>query len=161
MDLDNLLQQVIAEAKAIGIPVSQNIRPKVIINSRAKTRFGCCRKTAEGFVIEISDRVIAAGEQACRKVLSHEILHSCYGCMSHGVKWKSYAAKMNAAYGYEISRAKKGEQLGVETAYTPKYRLRCQSCGAVFERMRKSAIIKNYKRYRCRCGGKLELLDKE
>ena len=159
MDLDNLLQQVIAEAKALGIPVSKNIDDHVVINSRAKTRFGCCRKKAAGFVIEISDRVVAAGERACREVLSHEILHSCYGCMSHGVRWKSYAAKMNAAYGYEISRAKKGEQLGVEMEYQPQYRLRCQSCGAIIERMRKSALIKNYKRYRCRCGGKLELME--
>ena len=79
MDIDNLLRQVIAEATALGIPVSKNINSKVIINSRAKTRFGCCRKTAEGFVIELSDRVIAAGEKACREVLSHEILHSCWG----------------------------------------------------------------------------------
>ena len=158
MDVNELLRQVIAEAKALKIPVSDNISPHVVINRRAKTRFGCCKKTAAGFLIELCERVTEAGEAACKEVLAHEILHSCYGCMSHGVRWKSYAAKMNAAYGYDISRTSKSEELGVEKDYPVRYRFRCQSCGAVIERMKMSVFVKNYKRYRCRCGGRLRML---
>jgi len=159
MDVNELLRQVIAEAKALKIPVSDRISPQVIINRRAKTRFGCCKKTGEGFVIELSERVALAGEAACKEVLAHEILHSCYGCMSHGVRWKSYAAKMNVAYGYDISRVTKSEALGIKKDYPVRYRFRCESCGAVFERMKMSVFVKNYKRYRCRCGGRLQKLD--
>ena len=159
MDVNELLRQVIAEAKALKIPVSDNISPQVVINRRAKTRFGCCKKVGGGFVIELSERVAEAGETACKTVLAHEILHSCYGCMSHGARWKSYAAKMNAAYGYDISRASKSEELGVEKDYPVRYRFRCQSCGVVIERMKMSVFVKNYKRYRCRCGGRIERVD--
>jgi len=155
MDINQLLKEVIAEAKAIDIPVSDNISPNVVINRRAKTRFGCCKKLNGEFVIELSDRVTVAGEKVCKAVLAHEILHSCRGCINHGVRWKSYAEKMNAAYGYDISRTAKSEQLGVEKDYPVKYRFECERCQKVYERMRKSAFVKNYKSYRCRCGGKL------
>ena len=159
MDLNELLRQVIAEAKAVKIPVSDKISPQVVINRRAKTRVGCCKKTGGGFVIELSERVVEAGETACKTVLAHEILHSCYGCMNHGVRWKSCAAKMKEAYGYDISRTTQSDELGVEKDYPVRYRFRCQSCGAIVERMRKSRFVENYKQYRCRCGGRLEKAD--
>lgn len=158
MDLNELLRQVIAEAKAVKIPVSDRISPQIVINRRAKTRFGCCKKTADGFSIELCEKVIEAGEPACKAVLAHEVLHSCYGCMNHGVRWKNYAQRMKDAYGYDVVRAAKGEQLGVENDYPSKYRFRCECCGMIIERMRKSAFVKNFTRYRCRCGGKLEKL---
>ncbi len=155
MDINELLRQVIAEAKAIKIPVSDKILPEVVINSRAKTRFGCCKKVGTGYMIELSERVVSAGEKACKEVLAHEVLHSCYGCIDHGARWKSYAEKMNAAYRYSISRATGSEEIGVEKDYPVRYRFRCEKCGLVFERMRQSVFVKNYTRYRCRCGGRL------
>ena len=130
----------------------------MVINRRAKTRFGCCKKTADGFLIELCERVTEAGEAACKEVLAHEILHSCYGCMNHGVRWKSYAARLKQAYGYDISRTHKTDEIGVEKDYSVRYRFRCESCGAIIERMRKSSFVENYERYRCRCGGKLKKL---
>ena len=159
MDINELLRQVIAEARAIKIPVSDKISPQVVINRRAKTRLGCCKKTDGGFVIELSERVLDAGEAACKAVLAHEILHSCYGCMNHGIRWKSYAARMSEAYGYDINRTTKSDEIGVERDYPVRYRFQCDSCGAVIERMRKSAFVENYKRYRCRCGGRLQKVD--
>lgn len=46
---DLLLQIVLAQARSIGIPVSQNIDPHVQINRRAATRFGCCMKKEGNF----------------------------------------------------------------------------------------------------------------
>jgi len=38
MKYNRLLQEVILEAKHLNIPISQNIDPNVIINTRAKRR---------------------------------------------------------------------------------------------------------------------------
>jgi len=158
MDADKLLSRVMGEAKALCLPVSERISPQVVINRRAKTRFGCCKKTPQGFIIELSERMLAADEFFCREILAHEILHTCPGCQNHQGLWKRYAEMMSAAYGYKISRTRRPEDMGVESGRIIRYRLQCERCGAVLERMRKSPLIKRYRRYRCRCGGKLKLI---
>lgn len=155
-DADELLKVVIAEAKALGIPVSPDILPNVQINTRAKTRFGRCVVLADGSCqIELAGRVVAAGEHACKTVLAHEILHSCKGCRNHQVRWKSFAERMNAAYGYDIQRTHSPEGLGILNDKPCHYRLQCQRCGAVLTRMKKSPLVLHPERYRCRCGGQL------
>ncbi|MFV0497122.1 MAG: SprT-like domain-containing protein [Candidatus Fimivivens sp.] len=159
-DADALLKEVIAQAKALGIPVSSNILPNVQINTRAKTRLGRCAVSADGSCrIELAERVIAAQAYACKTVLAHEILHSCEGCRNHQAQWKRYAQRMNAAYGYDIQRTHSPETLGVsiEEAYG-RYRLQCHSCGAMLTRMKKSPLVLHPEHYRCRCGGRLMLL---
>lgn len=43
LDCDGLPGQVMARSKALKIPFSADIDPHVIINSRAESRFGCCK----------------------------------------------------------------------------------------------------------------------
>ncbi|HWP50660.1 MAG TPA: SprT-like domain-containing protein [Clostridia bacterium] len=155
-DADALLQTVIAEAKALGIPVAPDILPKVLINTRAKTRFGRCMVSTDGSCrIELAERVLCAGEGACKAVLAHEVLHSCKGCRNHQARWKSYAGRMNAAYGYDIQRTHSPEALGVSGDKPCRYRLQCQRCKTVLTRMKKSPLVEHPERYRCRCGGQL------
>ncbi len=158
MELVNvLLKQVYIEARQVGIPVSANISPNVIINTRAKTRFGCCKQVGDRFEIELSERVVAAGETACLKTLAHEILHTCPGCRNHGKLWKAYAALMKKSYGYTITRLSSPESLGVEPKVPEaKYAVVCTKCGRRFERMKASKLIKRPYLYRCTCGGKLK-----
>ena len=75
--LDVLLQQVIAQARALNIPISDRIQPHVRINRRATGRFGACfaNKRDGTFLIEISDMLLSASDQVCRQTLAHEILH--------------------------------------------------------------------------------------
>ena len=40
MNFDEMLKSVTAEARALGIPVADTIRPQVQRNTRAKKRFG-------------------------------------------------------------------------------------------------------------------------
>lgn len=155
--MDKLLQEVISEAKALDIPVSNRIHSKVIVNSRAIRRFGCCISRNDEFVIEISSKLLDASEQACKQTLAHEVLHTCPGCKNHGSRWKQYAQRMNFAYGYKISRASTHEALGIEDTAQPRYLLRCQNCGAEIKRMRRSKLIDHPDRYRCKCGGKFIL----
>ncbi len=154
-DCESLLQQVIAEAKDLGIPVAESIQPQVEINRRAVARFGCCRYRTGGFVIEVAERVALGPEAACRETLAHEVLHTCWGCRNHGKRWKAYAARMNEAYGYHISRVSTSTDLGVEEPRQARYVLRCEACGVELQRFRASRLTEHPERYRCRCGGRL------
>lgn len=70
-DCDALLQAVLREAKALGIPVSQNIDPEVKRNRRAARRFGCCRFREGRFEIEVAQRLAEGPEAGCRETLAH------------------------------------------------------------------------------------------
>ena len=158
--LDALLQQVIAQARALNIPISDRIQPHVRINRRATGRFGACfaNKRDGTFLIEISDMLLSASDQVCRQTLAHEILHTCYGCQNHKKRWHHYAELMNRAYGYAIRRADSPERLGVERKAVARYVVRCTRCGAEIPRERRSRLILHPEEYRCaKCGGRLIL----
>ena len=160
--LNQLLQQVINEAKALEIPVSRHISPSLFINNRTKSRFGGCKKV-KGFVhytyqIEIS-KVLLDGEAATiKEILAHEVLHTCPGCMNHGPAWKKHCMTMEAGLGYRLERTSSYEKLGIEDRRKPKsyrYVVECRQCGQKIYRQRKSPLTDATSRYRCRCGGKL------
>ncbi len=162
-DFDRLLCETIAEAKAIKIPVSGAIKPQVVVNKRAKKRYGCCIKKGFVFTIELSFLLLEANERFVRQTLAHEVLHTCFGCRNHQARWKEYARRMNEAYGYDIKRTEKAESLGIEipeNPQTPKYLITCERCGAVTERFRETKLTKYPSRYRCKCGGKLSVTKK-
>ena len=154
-ELDLLLRRVLDEARRLGIPVGKHICPQVGLNRRATGRFGCCVARGEGFFIEVSARLLEAGEAAVLETLAHEALHTCRGCRDHGERWKGYAARMNAAYGYHISRTGTWEALGLPDQRKVNHLLVCQSCGREFRRARASSLVLHPERYRCKCGGKL------
>ena len=155
-DCDALLREVMAQAAALGIPFSDNLEPHVVLNRRAATRFGCCRLQKGRCTIEVALRVAQGPAESCRTTLAHELLHTCWGCRDHGKRWKLYAERMNAAYGYQISRTSTDAAMGVPAQREPKYVLRCERCGASFHRLRASALTEHPERYRCKCGGRLE-----
>ena len=154
-DFDALLARVLEQARALRIPVARNIDPHVRINRRAVTRFGCCVKQGDKFTIELSERLLAAEERSCMQTLAHEVLHTCPGCRNHGERWKGYAGRMNAAYGYAISRTGSCQELGVPDVKPVRYILQCQQCGQEFRRAKASQLVQHPERYRCRCGGRL------
>ena len=158
-DIDALLARVIAQARAVKSPVSTAICPEVVLNGRATGRFGCCVRKNGRFTIELSSRMLGAEEKAVMQTLAHEVLHTCYGCSNHGARWKGYAARMNAAYGYEIARTDSCEKLGVPDTSKVRYVLVCTKCGARITRSRRSRLVDHPECYRCRCGGKLERRD--
>lgn len=175
-NLEALLQEVLSQCKELNIPVSDRIIPEVDVNSRAKSRFGSCRKVwknKEGkycrkavspldkhwFLIEIAEAVLDADAGDIRNILAHEVLHTCYGCYNHGKRWKSYAEKMNDIYGYSITVTSSYEKMGLERpGKQPEYRyvIECRRCGRRFYRQKKSKVVTATNRYRCSCGGKLE-----
>ena len=158
-ELNKLLQDVIYECKAIKLPVSNYIEPEVLINKRAKKRFGACRKKANGFTIEISEFLMDAAPEHIKNILAHEVLHTCMGCQNHGKKWKIYAQAMNNKYGYKINTTTSYEKVGLDTPQHEKnynYIIQCQKCGKIIYRQRKSKLITHTNHYRCKCGGLLK-----
>ena len=157
-DFDALLSAVAEQARALGIPVSDRVDPHVRVNRRAVTRFGCCIRREGGYLIELTERLLEAPEGACRQTLAHELLHTCPGCRDHGARWKSYAQRMNQAYGYQIRRTSACEELHVPDVKPVRHLLVCQSCGRECPRATASILVRHPERYRCRCGGALRRL---
>ena len=156
--IDGLMALVIAQARTIKIPVSREIDPHVRLNRRARTRFGCCIRRNGSYTVELSARLAEQGsEDAILQVLVHEVLHTCYGCSNHGVRWKSYAQRMNAAYGYHIRRTDNYEELGIEDDRPVRYYVTCAKCGRRIPRMKRSPLVDHPERYRCTCGGALRV----
>ena len=66
-EFDDLLARAVEQARALGIPVSARISPRVAVNRRAVTRFGCCIRRGGEYVIELSERLLEAEERrVCR-----------------------------------------------------------------------------------------------
>lgn len=154
-DFDTLLVQVAEQARALGIPISRQICPHVQVNRRAVSRFGCCYLREGSYVIELAEGLLTGPEAACRQTLAHELLHTCPGCQNHGPLWRSYAQRMNQAYGYRIARTDTCQALGLPEQAPVRHLVVCRACGREFRRTRASALVLHPERYRCRCGGKL------
>ena len=153
--LDDLLAQVLRQARELSVPVSRAISPRVRINARARTRFGCCRRERGGYVIEVAAALLKAEEWAVCRVLAHEVLHTCPGCANHGVRWQRWAGIMSRRFGYDIHRTDSHAALGLEDDRPVRWLVVCRSCGKVVPRMKRSPLVEHPERYRCRCGGEL------
>lgn len=153
-----------------GIPISDRVLP-LKINTRAKSRFGCCKVVRQGgrtaglsqskFQIEISSAMADAADWDVKNVLLHELIHTCPGCMNHGKRWKLYADRINLKYGYGIKATSRYSDFGLEEpekAEQAKYLIICKSCGMEIRRKRRSKLVENTDKYRCgKCGGALEI----
>ena len=164
--LNNLLEIVINQVRTCKIPASRNINSNVFINTRAKKRFGACRlsktKGHRFFTIEISSDLYNSTDEIIMGVMAHEVLHTCNGAMNHGERWKRYASIMNKTYGYNIKRVSTTEEMDLPNdknikAANAKYMIKCEKCGSEIYRMRKSNVVNNPEKYRCKCGGKLQV----
>ena len=136
---------------------------EVTVNTRAKTRWGQCRKRfAKGdyyFTINISEMLLEPDvpEKALHNTIIHEILHTCPDCFNHGAEWKRRAEQVNRTYGYNVKRCASAEENGVDRSLlvTKKanYMLRCTGCGQEIKRDRISNLIRYPQMYKCgRCG---------
>ena len=115
------------------------------VNTRAKTRWGFCKKEGRGYVIEIASILLAEGvkKSALMDTLLHEMLHTCSGCMNHGTLWKRYANIINTKYGYHIKRVTSSAEKGMEpqTISQAKYKIECLGCGTVNYYLRRSRAV--------------------
>ena len=153
------------ELDAIGIPY---VKPREItVNTRAKSRWGQCRRVSKTeFTINISERILRdeVSDAATKNTVIHELLHTVDGCQNHGPKWKSLAAKVNRAYPkYNIQTSTSAQEKGIEPVIeyvNYKYKVGCETCGTFKLYTRKGKVVSNVAHYQCgRCGGKLYVKD--
>lgn len=162
--LERLMNEVIEELRRIEIYPARNIIG-IKINNRAKRRLGCCKKSIVNgkpqYEIEISAMLEKEDDKKIKEVIHHELLHTCKGCLNHGQKWKSLAAKVNHVYDYNITTTTHFDQMDEGDDSRFKFMIRCVKCGNTSYRMKKSKVINQPESYRCsKCGGSLEIIEK-
>ena len=142
--LSNALKLGLAQCKACDIHLGYISSIKV--NTRAKSRWGLCKKLPKGWEIEISDRLLTedATQEALMDTFIHELLHTVKGCQNHGPVWKAYAKVLNDKYGYNIKRCTTAEEKGMPK-YThqiqAKYKITCLGCGCENHYMRRTRAV--------------------
>lgn len=158
-NLNAVYHECISELDAIGIEYGNII--SVTVNTRAKKRWGQCKRTPNGFIISVNAALLDERNDisGLKNTIIHEVLHTCEGCMNHGSEWKYYARKVNHAYNYDIKRTSSADEKGVQEEtreIAPRqinYIIKCADCGHEFKRTRMTAVVKNPHNYRCACGG--------
>lgn len=151
------VQECKRELDSLGIQYGNVVEIK--INSRAKKRLGLCTLTPAGYVIEISNILLAdsVDVKTLKETIIHEILHTCDGCLNHGKKWKALADKVNAEFNYSISRCANAAAIGIKIEPpTIKYLLFCEQCNTVFFRSKMTKVVQHPENYVCRCGGEIK-----
>ena len=147
MTLERNLEMCQKLLDKIGVPYGEVT--KIKINSKARSRWGQCRRLSpEKFEIEISSRLLEEGvsQKALWNTMLHELLHTVPGCFNHGSTWKAYAAKVNA-WGYEIKTSTNSKELNIPDDPTEfRYRVICENCGSVSRYRVKSQVVKSVMR---------------
>ena len=130
-------------------------------NSRAQTRWGMCKYNTQTqtYTIQISSRILAdeVPYNATMSTIVHEVLHATEGGHGHKGKWASRAEKINKAHPeLKITRCTSASEFGLESYKNKKpykYAVECPSCGRVWRKRKKTALIKQPWRFQCRpCG---------
>lgn len=152
---NRLLKEVKMEMDKLGIPYAKYINT-IEVNTRAKRRWGLCKRTSGVFSISLSSELNKTNSKAIKNVIAHELIHTVNGCFNHGANFKRIANIMNKTYGYNISRTTSATELGFSEEYhkevvmNSKYVVTCQNCGTVsrYQRMCKTLQVLD----RCTCG---------
>lgn len=182
--LEQLYNQCKNELKSIGLDIDDKNLGTITVQVAKRTtkRYGCCKqeepdknyKVVEKIAghrvtryekfgkhtIEVSNWVFELSDDIIKNTIMHEIIHCFPYCNNHGKQFKMYAKFINQNLGYNITRLgnKKQDYEKSNIEYKEKeykYLIKCTKCGKPFHRNR---LAKNFfKKYRCPCGGKLEL----
>jgi hypothetical protein len=103
-DLNKLLECVINDATHIGIPISDKIEPIIYIDKKRYDRVAACYKYPfpVKYEIHLSQDTLRAEKMEIKNIIAHEVLHTCFLSMDHGIPWKVYQKMMNERLGYNI-----------------------------------------------------------
>lgn len=182
--LIKLYEECVNELRTIGLDLSEeNIgQIRIQISKRNNKRYGCCKQEDpdkkykvvekvgrrkivkyEKFnkhTIEVSKWVLDLNDEIIKNTIMHELIHCFPYCNNHGKQFKLYARYINSKLGYDISRVgnkkqdfEKSNLEYIEKSY--KYTIKCMNCGKLIYRNRLQRDF--FKKYRCLCGGKLDI----
>lgn len=119
-NLNEVAYRCMEKLSAINIPFADSIAFSV--NTRAKKRWGQCRRNPNGtYSINININLLKEENdiEGLENTVIHEILHTCPDCMNHGPEWKKWAKKVYDAYGYNIQRCANAYEKGISGAEKP------------------------------------------
>lgn len=159
-DLQTIAKECMNELDNLGIVYGNIVTFEV--NTRAKKRWGQCKKVHNGYIINISIRLLDENVpiKSLKETILHEMLHTCENCFDHKETWKAYAYIVNKAYGYNIKRCTSASEKGIKEKTEIKHikhKFICEKCGQVINRERESNFTRNYTRYACGiCRGKFK-----
>ena len=102
-DFDALLVIVSSQARAAGVPISKNIDPHISVNTRAKRRFGLCRKKGDGFTIELSSVLLSAAELSALLLSSSEELSVIFSALLLSCELSVTTAALLSTFDAEVS----------------------------------------------------------
>lgn len=159
-----LLREARAEMDSLNIPYAKYIN-YIEVNTRAKGRWGQCKKRDGKFSINLSSELLKTNSKAIKDTIIHELIHTVDGCFNHGQKFQFYANLMNKNFGYSISRVSTLEEKGFNREeykknISFKYTVKCDNCGIENHYQRKAKIFTVLERCvcsKCKSHGKFTL----
>lgn len=104
MNLNDVLNEVINDAIGIGFPISESLERHIYLDKQRYDRVGACYRYPypEKYEIHLSEDVIRADISEIKNIIAHEVLHSYFLSMNHGLMWSTYRDLMNTRYKYNI-----------------------------------------------------------
>lgn len=167
-DIMNEINECVEILTHLGYDMSRNTY-SAIWNTRAYNRLGQCKLKSANmgqrcFELSFNKRYFeTANPTNIHNTIMHEVCHSVMGCMNHQAPWKAVVNKVNACFGYNISRTSndpnyREEVLELRRKSRTSYNFYCSCCKRVvctYQRKSKAVVgvMTNPERWRCgRCG---------
>ena len=166
-EFESLLLEVKRELLKFKIPVSNDIDPCINYVTTFST-LGMCERNSNPlykYNLTFSELIFYFPINTIKDIIAHELIHSCPNCFDHRNTFKMYANTVNRLGGYNVYRCLSREDTlpylpkHIQEKYKqePKYFVKCNKCGDVVYRFKKSNLIQHPEQYRCCiCGGKFE-----
>ena len=104
-ELNALFASLAGKLRALGIPLSKDIDPQPVINTRAQRRLGCCVHREGRYTIQVSQSVLDDPPLLPGPPWPTSCSTPAPGCLNHGPAWKAYAKTVGEALGLSITRA--------------------------------------------------------
>lgn len=128
-DLQEIARECISELKAIDIPVQDDkIRAIAAVPLHKDGYKGHCIVTDDGgFRIEIWKEMLKDSVRltVLKRLICHELIHSCDGCMNHMGKFRRFARKVDKHYDYNLMT---GDDDCLHPEKPVLVRLQCSKC---------------------------------
>lgn len=102
IDLNKMLNDIIADALNVNIPISKYLIKKIYIDKEMNNHLAECHRFFDRCEIHLFYKTLQAKPEYIKSIIAHEILHTCFLCSDHGYPWSKYSQIMNETYGYNI-----------------------------------------------------------
>lgn len=160
-----LIQECVTGTKSMGFELPDSLRFLERKNAARVAGTAYCGQK----IIVLSKFIYKEKDDTIRSVIYHELGHIIAGPLAkHGPVWKKVVAKMANVTGIKITRVYTPEAMPVhaeEKAKACKFIFRCEKCGALVYRHKRSRFTDTYNelnslgrpRWTCvKCGGTFE-----